>query len=257
MAQAPSSIVTADCPNCGNGKKADLIGQHSHTTSYDEDGTWSEVTMRLLKCRGCETLFAYRSSTFSEHVDYVENPHTGRVEGRYLADESYWPKNPKRNRPPWIDEIARTDTDLDTLLDEVYTARNEDILTLCAIGVRTVFDKASELLGVDTELPFKKKLDTLVQNQKISADERDSLAVLVDAGSAAAHRGWRPNQRIIDTMMLILESFLHRCFIVGDSAKRIQTAVPKRKPSAAKAAKGATTPPKKSTAKKNSSKATK
>jgi hypothetical protein len=229
VTQTQPAIVTADCPNCGNGKKADLIGQSSHTTTDDSDGTWLEVAMRLLRCRGCETLFAYRGTTFSEHTDYVENPYTGQMELRYLTDEAYWPKNPKRNRPPWIDEIHKTDVDLDILLDEVYTARNEDMLTLCAIGIRTVFDKASELLGIDTELGFKKKLDALVQKQKISKDEMESLTILVDAGNAAAHRGWRPNQRLIDTMMLVLESFLHRCFIVADSATKLKTAVPVRK----------------------------
>jgi hypothetical protein len=48
----------------------------------------------------------------------------------------------------------------------------------------------------------------------------------VDAGSAAAHRGWRPNHEELNTMIDVVESFLHRSFIVGDGIKKLKAAVP-------------------------------
>jgi hypothetical protein len=59
------------------------------------------------------------------------------------------------------------------------------------------------------------------------------LSILTDAGSAAAHRGWRPKPHELDTMILIVESFLHRTFVIGDAAKQLKASIPakpKRRP---------------------------
>jgi hypothetical protein len=94
------------------------------------------------------------------------------------------------------------------------------------MGVRTVFDRASELLGVDPTIPFTKKIDALFQGGKIGAEECETLSILTDAGSAAAHRGWRPSVQEMDVMMSLIEAFLYRTFILGDAAKVLKAKVP-------------------------------
>jgi len=69
-------------------------------------------------------------------------------------------------------------------------------------------------------------LDELTAQGKISADDKEVLAVLTDAGSAAAHRGWRPKPRELDAMVMIIENFLLRTFIVGDAAKQLKAGIP-------------------------------
>jgi hypothetical protein len=120
------------------------------------------------------------------------------------------------------------DVTLGNLLSEMYTALNNDLRVLAAIGARTAFDRSSELLGVDSKLPFNQKLDQLVTMGKISKDERDTLEVLIDAGSAAAHRGWRPKPKAVNTMMDVVEAFLHRGFILGDGIQKLKAAVPSK-----------------------------
>ena len=97
---------------------------------------------------------------------------------------------------------------------------------LTAIGIRTVFDRASELLGVDPNKTFADKLFELVQCGKIGCDEKETLKILTDAGSAAAHRGWKPEPEQLDTMMNIIEAFIYRAFILHAAAKRLQDNVP-------------------------------
>jgi hypothetical protein len=92
----------------------------------------------------------------------------------------------------------------------------------------TVFDCSSEELGIDPGLTFDKKLAELQAKGKISVDERDTLRVLVDAGSAAAHRGWRPEIEELNTMMDVVETFLHRTFTLDDGIKKLKAAVPAR-----------------------------
>jgi len=126
----------------------------------------------------------------------------------------------------WIDKVAKADRILGKLLSEVYAALNNDLRVLAAIGARTAFDRSSELLQIDPALSFREKLDELVSIGKVGTSERDTLEVLVDAGSAAAHRGWVPKAKELRTMMAIVEAFLHREFVLGDRLKKLKAAVP-------------------------------
>jgi hypothetical protein len=156
----------------------------------------------------------------------VQHPITGepRMEGG--TQTTYWPALVKRASPKWIHDIEEADRTLGNLLSEMYTALNNDLRVLAAIAARTAFDRSSERLGVDANLPFGKKLDQLVAMGKISQNERDTLEVLVDAGSAAAHRGWMPKPKEVSTMMDVVEAFLHRGFILGDGIQKLKAAVP-------------------------------
>ena len=105
---------------------------------------------------------------------------------------------------------------------------NNELHVLSAIGIRTAFDRASELLGVDPAKNFLEKLTELVHLGKIGSSEKDTLDALTDAGNAAAHRGWSPSQKELDTMMNIIEGFLHRTFILAAAAKSLKQNVPAR-----------------------------
>jgi hypothetical protein len=103
---------------------------------------------------------------------------------------------------------------LDAAMLELYGAMDNDLRMLAAIGIRTTYDIASELLGIDPTLTFEKKLDALVCSGRISIVDKDRLEMMVDAGSASAHRGWRANP---STMMDVLEHFVHDSFVAPAS----------------------------------------
>ena len=134
----------------------------------------------------------------------------------------YWPAPVSRQRPHWLEKIEEVDRDLGRLLEEMYVALDNDLRVLAAIAARTVFDSASELLRVDPAMRFEEKLDRLGADGRISLDEKNILQVLVDAGSAAAHRGWRPKADELSTMVDVVESFLHRSFVLGDGNRETQ-----------------------------------
>lgn len=103
---------------------------------------------------------------------------------------------------------------------------NADLPIPAAIATRTAFDRATELLQIDPAKAFDAKLNELICLGKISTDERDTLAVLIDAGSAAAHRGWKPKVTELDVLVSIIEAFLHRTFVLGEAAKSLKQNVP-------------------------------
>jgi len=203
-------------------RNADVVGDYVHV----DDGPpffWERRDYRILRCRGCEQKAYFQVEiNFGREVD----PDTGEETDRLSV--IHWPVPAKRKRPVWFIDVWFCDGDLQSLLEEVYTALDNDLAVLAAIGIRTVFDRASELLGIDPELPFARKLDRLAASGKIGADEQLILAVLTDAGGAAAHRGWKPSVSELETMMDIIEAFIHRSFVLGKAASRLKKGVPAR-----------------------------
>jgi hypothetical protein len=54
------------------------------------------------------------------------------------------------------------------------------------------------------------------------------LSVLADAGSAAAHRGWKPTEDDIDHLMGTLENFLERAFVLKHNLRSVKKNIPAR-----------------------------
>jgi hypothetical protein len=231
---AEPEIIKAHCPDCGDQRRAFVRGKHRSAETDDDDGTSSSDTGFVLECCGCGRVFFRRDVWFSEWEQLGEHPITGepRMEGG--VQTTYWPSPVQRKTPEWVEKIEEADPDLGGLLAEMYAALNNDLRLLAAIGARTAFDRASELLGVDASLPFRQKLEDLVRLGKMGTDEQETIRILVDAGSAAAHRGWRPKAAELNTMMDVVEAFLYRSFIVGDGIAKLKASVPARPPKVSK-----------------------
>ena len=220
--------IKADCPECGPNRWANVVANFARRQDDDESGTWLHTDFRILQCPACEAVYFQRDSVFSEDEYYYNHPITGEVEGDYRHTIEQWPSRQisRRERPGWVEKLAFVDTDLMLLIESVYKALEGELDVLTAIGIRTVFDRASELLEIDPAKSFNEKLDDLLSSGKIGRDERDILDILTDAGSAAAHRGWRPTSEELDTMLSSIEGFLQRNFVLGDAVKKLKARVP-------------------------------
>lgn len=221
-------IVKAHCPRCGPGRNADVAAEYINRWDEDDVGIWGIDTHRILRCRGCEAVFHQEASVFSEEVQYSTNPITGEDESSLPETIKYWPAPSKRDAPSWFYSLMSADHELHSLMIDVYTALDNSLDVLAAIGIRTAFDRATEGLGIEIGLSFAKKLQALFNDGNIGADEHAILNILTDAGSAAAHRGWRPKADELDTMMSVLEQFIHRNFILGTEAAKLKSSVPPR-----------------------------
>jgi hypothetical protein len=222
------NIIRAHCPNCGSGRKAFVRARHVVNHPDDGDGTSASDTGMILECCGCERVYFRRDYWFSEWETIVDHPISGEPMLEGGVETVYWPSVTARQRPKWLETLRSRDKSLGLLLDEMYSALDADLRVLAAIGARTAFDRASELLGVDPAISFQEKLDSLGVNGKISLDEETTLDALVDAGSAAAHRAWRPQTDELNTMVDVVESFLYRSLIVGDGIARLKASVPEK-----------------------------
>jgi len=214
MSPGEPKIIKGHCPSCGSGCKAYVRGEHAIRSTDPDDGISARDVGMVLECCGCERIYFRRDFWLSEWESFVET--------------SYWPAPVRRQRPTWLEKIEASERDLGMLLDEMYTALDNDLRVLAAIAARTVLDCASQLLGVNPATDFEEKLRSLCANGRIGSDEKETLKTLVGAGSAAVHRGWRPTVDEISTMVGVVETFIHRSLVLGGGIEKLKVSVPAR-----------------------------
>ena len=230
MSDEKDELRKAQCSVCSGLRNCDILGHHPESGS-DSFTSWNQDWF-ILKCRGCDHVFCQTSSSNSEDYDYS---HDEYGEEQIVHDEviHYWPALLKRPSPLWLANFNAMGADrgaLNDALSELYGALENDLNTLAAIGIRTCFDIASEMLGADANLTFAKKLDALVASGHIGVVDRDRLETLVEAGSASAHRGWKPTQDDISVMADLLEHFIHKAFVGPEESKKLDMKVAALKP---------------------------
>lgn len=220
--------VHASCPNCVGTRNCRVVAVHDKEWADPSVAMHGGEVYRILECRGCETPFFQKVEYSNEYAVIVGIDHSGNEEWDDGDVERYWPITQKLTKPHWHKRLSSIDDRLDELVQDIYVAVDHDLNVLAGIGVRTAFDCASELLGVDENLSFKKKLQSLLSKKKISLEEMDALDILVDAGSASAHRGWSPTVGQLETMIEILNAFLYRAFVVSGITHKLKKHIPKR-----------------------------
>ncbi len=222
----------AFCSNCKGERNCEIKGHHRESGSDHYIQWWTN--WYLLVCCGCDHVFAEAVSSDSESCYQVGEYPDGEPE--YEQDEriSSWPARFKRDRPNWFESLQKSIKhdrahDFQSCLLQVYEALDHDLNVLAAIGIRTTFDVASEILGIDPDQQFKVKLNEMEKNNFITPSQRDDFEVLINAGNASAHRGWVPSFSDLDPLMETLEHFINDQFIRPELMRKAAEGVAKMK----------------------------
>ena len=228
--------VKAHCPNCGPDRWAVVVGYYAKHDEDDESGIWFHTDHRLLQCPACEEVYHQTVSVFSEDLHPVHG--SDGTEWEYDKVIRHWPEVPQiaKKKPDWIPKLAARDLILEDLMESVYKALNSGLPLFSVIGVRTLLDRATEVLQIDPAKTFAEKLSDLEAGGFIGQTEKDILSITIDAGSAAAHRGWKPSDEQLALLLDTIEGFLYRVFILRDDVTKLKAAIPpkpKRQPKAA------------------------
>lgn len=229
MTKAPEATKKAHCPTCDGARTCQVHGmiykawdwvepQYGHSVSGGADHF-------LLECRGCETVFYEKSSWNSEDFDHYYDA-MGQEQYEQPREIQTHPKPDAKTKPVWFAAMQKVDAQLHNILSQMYVAHDNHAHILAAIGLRTALDRATEVLGIDPAKTFDEKLNELRDGGWIGQTERDILGVVTDAGNAAAHRGWEPDDGEIAQLLSSMEVFLHRAFIVGQKALSIKGSIP-------------------------------
>lgn len=224
MSKASEKLKQAHCPECGPKRWADVVGHD--VVKGDEDFMWWQTDYYILRCRGCEARYFVEEHVFSEDMEEHFDEEMQAWVGQLIPRIKQYPSLIKRPEPVWSANISIKDNLLGSLLSDIYSCLSADLSVPAAISIRTCFDRATELLGVDPAISFAEKLKELKSGGIISEGESKTLEVLTEAGSAAAHRAWRPTSAQLSTMMDILEAFLNRTLVLAKQAADLGANVP-------------------------------
>lgn len=215
------------CNACKQKTKHFIRGEYNKHDDYDV--VWYKQRLLIIECCGCENLELVRMTLFSEDVEYVDNPHTGEPESEGKWDEVIYPPVTYRNLPLWFEDLP--DPTLRAISDEIYKSLQTGSHYLATFGSRTLIDRLIVLI-VGDKGNFPKGLQALQDGGMLSQHERDILNPVVDAGNAAAHRGWAPTREQITVILDTVEGLIHRLLVLPKLSEELEEAVPSRRGSA-------------------------
>ncbi|WNK00387.1 DUF5655 domain-containing protein [Thalassospiraceae bacterium LMO-JJ14] len=213
------------CNPCGHKTKHFVRGEYS-LTEHDEHEVVS-FTQRCLivECCGCENLALIKKTHFSEDEDYAQDPRTGEWELLPRWEEAIYPPVTYRNPPPWFGDLP--DEILLKVSGEIYKSLQSESYFLATFGSRTLLDRLI-LLTVGDQKNFQDGLKALLDEEKISASEMEILNSVIQAGHAAAHRGWAPSKDQLFTILDTVEGLIHRLLVLPKLSEELDESVPTR-----------------------------
>ncbi|MDQ7018328.1 MAG: DUF5655 domain-containing protein [Robiginitomaculum sp.] len=211
------------CNNCKGKTKHFIRGEHC---KHDDDGDlWYKQTLLIIECCGCENLALVKKTLFSEDVCHFNDPDTGALDADEQWKEVIYPPVTYRNPPPWFEDLP--DPTLRVISDEIYKSLQTGSHYLATFGSRTLIDRLI-VLTVGDKGNFPKGLQALQNEGMLSSHERDILNPVVDAGNAAAHRGWAPTKEQLAIILDTVEGLIHRLLVLPKMAEELEEAVPSR-----------------------------
>lgn len=201
-------------------------GSEKHEkTGHNSFYVRSRQSFIVLQCRDCKsTIYCLETLNF-------RNPQLMQITCDRQTE--YFPPLPKRTRPEWLSNIQ---DGYQAILGEVYQAIDNSLFFLASTGTRTAVDQliVEKIGDVGT---FKDKIRKLVEDTSIDATEGEFLVALIDAGSASAHRSYKPTPENMNHMMEILEAIFYKLLIEPErkkeltrKAEELRQATPPRKP---------------------------
>ncbi len=227
MTEAPDEVRRFSCNRCQRETKHFVRGKHLVTEEDVEFGVSTTQEALIIECCGCEHLAFVKRVHFSEHILYDQHPVTGELRRTAHWEEVIYPPVSYRAAPPWFEDLP--DPTLREISQEIYKSLQTDSLYLATFGSRTLMDRLIVLLVGDKKT-FANGLTALLDKGMISHHEQDILRPIIQAGHAAAHRGWAPTREQFKTILDTIEGLIHRLLVLPKLAEELDEAVPGRKP---------------------------
>jgi hypothetical protein len=228
-----SKTFKAHCPRCDGERTCFIHGEHEELWSWHDgyNSQHGQNDYKIAECCGCEVVFFHKSSWDSDEWDISYDPVTREeIITNPVTVITFPAPEKKSKKPDWVWAIAKIDPQLFHILEEMYQAYEQGSFILASVGLRTVFDRATEVLKIDPGLSLEKKVELLLVNGFIGETESETLGVVTNAGSAAAHRAWSPTQAEFQTLLVTLEQFIHRTIVTGKAVLTVAKGIPARPP---------------------------
>ncbi|MDA4846144.1 DUF5655 domain-containing protein [Hoeflea poritis] len=194
-------------------------------TKTSDNGYWTKNELLIIECCGCEHSALVKRTLTEDDIEYFEDPTTGEQDSEGHWNETIYPPVTYRDLPNWFDDLP--DPTLQEILRETYKSLQTESHYLATFGSRTLLDRLI-VLTVGDKGNFQSGLKALRESGKISQHEHEIIKPVVQAGNAAAHRGWAPSKEQLTTILDTVEGLIHRLLVLPKLAEELEEAVPAR-----------------------------
>ena len=223
----PNEIIKSQCNRCRRETDHDVI--HNEIIDDIEAGdVASHTKVLVVSCRGCKQC-AIREEEW--YFDYIPDENSGRK----LVRTTYLPPRLWHTPPEWLGNLQIIDVDLKNLLDEVYSVTNDQQIRLLSMGVRAVLDRVMTLILEGDIGTFEQKLQAMVAKKHLTDKQAENIGIVIDAGSASTHRGFRPAHELIAEMVVVMENMVREHYITAPMLATARERIPPRPPRRPKA----------------------
>lgn len=199
------------CAECARETSHFIRGEAKRGES-DQEFSWSQTT-HFLECAGCAST-SIRKVYWDDNYSYPDEP-----------DVKLFPSALSRPKPEWLWQV---DTKFRQLFEEVYAGLGAGTVALPVMGARAILDVVIQD-RVGDKGAFAAGLDALVEKGLVSKHDRGILEAAVEAGNAAAHRGFFPTKDDALRVIEIVEHLVSSLYVLKLAAKGIKKATPKRR----------------------------
>lgn len=228
--QRPQTVEMAPCPRCAHDTTHIIIADHAESEDAPF-GNYFSSTFQIIKCGGCGHVHFRQEFVDSGEFELdTDNDGNDVIVDRPVV--SIWPPIGPFRPENWKNELIACDPHIFSLYCEIYSAANNESFALCSMGLRAIYERATFRLADNKDIrKFADKLAFLKDNHFITGQQELALEALVEAGHAAIHRFWIPDEDEIAALLDILNDFLYRNFIShlrsSRAAMKLRTNIPK------------------------------
>lgn len=216
--KVPNTNVKEYCYKCRTQTNQEVVLHTTSTHSEHKVGGNPEVWIsthtlyKVYRCIGCEhvTLTRWRyDSDLDRELDTL--------------DAEHFPPRTFRDKPSWYTDL---DPKYRSIMEEIYTSLANRTNRLSLMGCRTVID-----LYLNDEVGdiggFARKLEKLYEGNGISEVSKNILNSAIEAGNAASHRAFSPDEDVLLSVVDIIENLLQQV-VLRKKSKEIIQATPRR-----------------------------
>ncbi|MEW8042468.1 MAG: DUF4145 domain-containing protein [Candidatus Thiodiazotropha endolucinida] len=130
----------------------------------------------------------------------------------------------KEGFPAWYDELDLT---MKSLIREIDKALLNNMNVLATIGLRTLLDMAM-VDKVGDLGTFKQKLDKFTHEGYATPKGAELISGVLDAGNAAAHRAYSPNEEDIGVCVIVVKHMMEGIYILQPKIRKVTKNTPQR-----------------------------
>lgn len=210
MAAPP--FIRVQCHVCAGETKHEVRHEDVERREWPETGEWLQEVYQLICCGGCGARSLRRITT-------SDIPSADKIE--------LYPPRTTRKKPKWIADLVGINDALKELLDEVYVPLEGGAKRLTVMGARSVLEHIM-VEHVGDSGTFEANIDAFHAQGHIGDAQRDVVKTVIDVGSAAIHRGYRPSDADLEATMDVMESVVKSIYIDKPAVQRIK--LPPRPP---------------------------